>query len=740
MALEAQETKYTKVKKEIKEVKVEDTEIEELLLKQVKSGITDAEDYLDDIVRPVIQENWDYYYQKKPAPINGMSYVDNTCQACVDHLLATSMDAFVSSDSIEVLPEGTSNPIVLKVINSVINDVLDNENNRYQVYNSFFQSAYIARNGIMKPYVCTDVRIDKEFFNNIKEDELAVMIMDYEKSDKYDEVDYVITEEVEQSIEQSVPPEMMDFLGNVEGVAVAFKNVSGYFTLKYTEKTIKIANIPTENFLINKDAESIKDSNLCGHKSMMTASTLLEMGFDEDKVLEAIRKGNSGDSDDNMASIARKVNFTGIDNDSDSDDYSQKEVELYELYIKTSVIETMGKSDSISVSKLYQVYTANDIILDYQEVDEIPYVGGGALPIAHSFWGFSIVDKTKQIQRAKTGATRQIFEFNSIQLSPRFQYKKTVDTRSLLNPRAGTGILVENINDVAPLQIGTLSPATGEILNILDQQKDSGVGITFTGQGMMSDVLKAGGSTVSASMVLSEQQKMQKNMITSMLESGIKPLIKKIYNLLRDNFDSWEIGIDDQTININPSKEWPRLRDVVIKTPLGANAKLEKAGQYAALAQQLSMAQGESGKLFDINGYRNAVIKSYELQGISDVKSYIATPEAIQQKDEMTTMMQQLQQQLVQMQTQMQQITMQNQQLQSGANDIVKKELDLREREVAVKEAESQAKMENMADKQDLAEQEANVDAQFKADQMALKEKMFEVEAQDPSSNVFQSI
>lgn len=740
MALEAQQTKYTKVKKEIKSLTNISEDVESVLLKQVKQGITDAEDYLDDIVRPIIQENWDYYYLKKPVPANDMSFVDNTCQASVDHLIASSMDAFIDGDSLEIIPEGNSNPTVLKVINSVVNDVLDNENNRYQIYNSFFQSAYIARNGIMKPYVCTETKIDKEYFNNINEQELAVMLMQYEQSDKYDSVDYVVTEEVEQELQKTIPDNMKQLLGDIENVAITVKTISGYFVLKYTEKTIKIANIPTENFLINKDAESIESSNLCGHKSMVTASTLLEMGFDEDKVMEAVNKGSAGDSDDNIATIARKVNFTGIDSDDNNNDASQKEVELYELYIRTSIIETLGKENEISISKLYQVYITNDIILDYQEVDEIPYVGATPLPVAHSFWGFSIVDKTKHIQRAKTGAIRQVFEFNKIQLSPRFQYKKTVDTRSLLNPRAGTGILVENIGDVAPLQIGALSTATDSILNILDTQKDAGVGITFTGQGLMGEVLKAGGSTVSASMVLSEQQMMQKKMITSMLNSGIKPLIKRIYNILCDNFDEWEISIDDQVIPVNPSKEWPRLRDVVIKTPLGINAKLEKAGQYMALAQQLATAQGESAKLFDVKGYRDIVIKSYELQGLSDVKSYIATPEAIQQKDEMTTMLQQMQQQMAQMQQQLQQVTMQNQQLQSGANDIVKKELELREREVTVKEMESQAKMENMADKQDLAEQEANVDAQFKADQMALKEKMFEVEAKDPSSNVFQTI
>ena len=60
--------------------------------------------------------------------------------------------------------------------------------------------------------------------------------------------------------------------------------------------------------------------------------------------------------------------------------------------------------------------------------------------------------------------------------------------------------------------------------------------------------------------------------------------------------------------------------------------------------------------------------------------------------------------------------------------------------DVIVKEKESQAKIENMADKQSLDEEKVKIDAQVKADKQALDEAMFEVEAQSPDVNIFQRI
>lgn len=712
----------------------EDLELfEEELAAQVCQEIDEAESYLEDTVRPRISENWEYYRRELPKARPGeASYVDNTCQATVDHYVAACLDAFTSNDTMEAVPVGVTNPLALKAINQVINSVLDTENDRFSLYQSFFKDCFVSGASVFKPYVTEETTIDKQFFKDLPEEELAIRQMDYESNPKYDRVELIITKEEFTTTEAITPAEVAGItLGSIN-VETQTVTKSGYFALVSKEKTIKIEPIQAENFLINKDADSIKSSRFVGHKAMVTISELLEMGFEYDKVKQVYEKaGGSTDAEDNEASRSRKRNIIGDSNDATSVDSSQREVEVYEVYIKSSVAETLGDDDVIAVAKLYQVFMAEEVLLDYQEVDFIPYSGSSPNPVPNMFWGTGMVDATKHVQTAKSGLYRQQFAYNELASRPRFTYIREAleNARDIYNTQPGAGIAVKSANAITPLQMSALTGDNVGMANLMDQQREVGTGMSFTGQGMLGDVLKAGGSTISAQMVLTEGQMVQKAVIQTLLENGIKPLIKNIYNLLKENFNEWEVSVDGQTLSIDPSM-WPRLREVTINTPLGKSAKLEKAQTYMSMFTTLATAQGEAAKLVKAEALQGLLVRAYESQGISDASAYMANPQEIAQKDQLMNQMQQMSQQLQQMQEQLATMTQQNQVLQVQASNMAQKELELREREVGIKEQAAMLKAQkqeadliNMADEQDRKQGETDAKVAQMADTTLLKEK-----------------
>lgn len=719
---------------------------EEQLSELVIYEIDEAEAYLDSEIRPRISENYDYYNLRKPeADPEGSSYVDPTTQSTVDHAVAHCLDAFTDSDTVEVVPQGNNNLAVNKVINAVVNDVLDSENDRFRLYSSFFKDTFIAGASLLKPYVTEDIIIDKKYFERIHPEEVAIRQMNYVASGEWDDVEITIMEEVteEEELVETIPqnPLVPELAGTELTHTVVNTYQSGFFTMSKKEKTIKIEQIPSENFLIAKQARSIETANFVGHKAMIPVGDLLAMGFDEDKVQEvAEMAGSEDDAVDNIASQSRREHLIGPNVGVGSRDWSMKQAELFEVYIRTGLESSLDEEDVVVAPKLYQVFMANNVLLGYQEVDDIPYVGTSPYPTPFSFWGLSLVDKTKHIQRALTGIQRQEFAYNDLASKPRFMYdpSRLINTRDLMNNKAGAGIAVKDIHTgtpVVPLQMFALSGTNQALMANLGMQREANTGVSYTGQSMLGDVLKAGGSTISASMVLTEQQKMLKTVIQTLLEGCIKPLVERVYNLLRENFNAWEISVNGEQFIVNPNDEWPRLREVRVKTPLGKTSKLEKSQSLMNLYTTLTTGQGEAAKLVSAPKLRQLLEDTFMSQDIPDAAAYIASDEEIMQKDMMGQQMAQMQQMMQQMQQQLALLTKQNEVLNVTASQMAQEEMVIKKEDLNIRKAREQreaamgeAKMMDMADNTIIKQEKAEADMMNMADKIDIEYDKLELD------------
>lgn len=411
-------------------------------------------------------------------------------------------------------------------------------------------------------------------------------------------------------------------------------------------------------------------------------------------------------------------------------DASQKEVQLYELYITTS-LESGEETDdeSIKEAKTKRVMMCSDVLLSVEDVEESPYVVCSPYKNPHSIFGASVVDITKDIQRAKTGLWRANFQYITMQANPRLTYTPGVDIMALQNPRPGVAIEIPNSGAVQMLSLQGTPPDIDKMLVALNETKEKTTGITSVGQSLPSEILKSGGSAIGASMIMTRQQAVEKMIIKRIVSEGIKPILEKVYNTIRSDIDEIDITIDGQKIKVNPVRDgWPEVSEIIIKTPLGASAKLDKARLYSELMVDMTTAQ--------VANPRRATSLLLEKYGtcldIVNVKEFLPNEQELAQADQITQVMQQMQA----MQQQVQQLTMQNQQLIGKVTQQEQERLKLEYMKLNLKQTESEHKQLMDERKQEEVETVNEKDAvmeakriQIEEEMLNLKRRMAEIEA-----------
>ena len=676
------------------------------LVSNLSSEIDSAESYLNEVVRPESVRSWKYYKRElpeKPSGSNRSSYVDNTVACTVDHYQAVARDAFTDDDTFQIVADTDSR--ANEVINKVVSDVLNVTNNRNHVYSAFIKDALISKAGIMKPRVSVSKSIKKIQFKDMPSDQVNVMMMSIESSDDFESVELIIYEkdfESQASIFNDVSSD------TVASEAYQQEFLTGCIKTVKEEKTIKIDNIPPDNFIVNQDAKTLDDARIVGHKTTTTISDLLKMGFDDDVVREVAEKNNAGKGSDINTAANERKSTSSIS--SYRPQGSQKEIELYEIYYKTSLDET----DDVVTSNLYKIFYVDNIILSCEEVESQPYVGCSSYPIPHEFWGESMASKCEDIQRAKTGLYRNEFEYNDTLLNPTLIIDLNgIEAKDIINYKESSIIQTTNTSAVSALSIPPLSGNSAILMQALDKQREAGTGAVFTGNSQVAEAVKAGGSGIAASLILSENQTLQKGVINTFLESGIKPLIAKIYETLRHNFVEVAVKIDGVATTTNPS-EWPDLEDIVVKTPIGQSAKMQQAQVMQQLYESLNNPSvSDNAVMSDAYRKKKLLIDTMKLAGVHNVSQYLSTDDEMLEKDQLINLVEQLT-------ARTQELEQENFSLSSFANSLT-------ERDLALKERIADSKIQSDADKQVFEEEKQQFKEEVAADNQVNKDRELDI-------------
>lgn len=592
----------------------------------VSTAVQDAVDFIDGEIEPQRIKAQRYFDLEVDIghEEGRSSVISSKCRDVVRGLKPSLQRVFLSSEKpVEFSPRSAEDVKVAEQATNFISYKFQQQDG-YKLLNDVFQDALVKKTGIAYVYFDEKDEVEIETFNEISEDEFALIGAD-------DDVEIIESEMIEDAI---VNPDGSEIVVNTYNLKISRKKSKG---------DIAIKSIAPEDFFVDRNSRSVDDCYVIGHSSEMRVADLLAMGFSIDD-LAGVNSTEYSVTDDE-AEFERR-GYTVDETDDENVSTASKKITVTQAFMELD-IEGTGKP------LLYQFICAgaNYKVLDFYEADAVPYAIFEVDPEPHAFFGTSIVDLVISDQDASTSMLRGILDNAALVNNPAVQIVDgQVAVEDLLSNEIGRIVRVKNLGAVAEMAVPFTAAQTLPALQYFDQLVDNKTGVSKMAQGLDPDVLKSATATsVAASL---EGQAGQAEVIArNLAEGGMKRLFKLMLNIMVKNSSKEEI------IRLNGSfvpidlKDWNVDLDLIVNVGVGTGREREKAAtlqQTLGIQQQIYQGYGPMNGVVTLSQMRNTLADLLALGGLKNADRYFnpMTPEIEQQ------MMQQQAQQAQQAQMQ----------------------------------------------------------------------------------------
>lgn len=547
------------------------------------------------------------YYLRNPYgnEVEGRSQiVTGEVAEAIDGALPQLIRVFTTTEDIVYFEPKTANDEEsAKQATDYCNWVFYRENEGLLILHNWFKDALLQKVGVVKSYWDAKEDVTKEKYQNLTEDEVALLLSDES------------LEVVKQSVE--MVPAGMDMMGmpiEAPSYSVTVKRVKKY-------GCVKIENVPPEEFLISKAAREIENAPFVAHRKLMQRSELIAMGYDKDIVDELPSYDDLSFSPERIA----RFNEGEQPDEAQSLDPAMQTVEVYECYIRID-------EDEDGIAELHRIVYCGSEILEDEECDYIPFHSICPIPIPHKFFGQSLADRTMDIQLIKSTITRQSLDNLYLTNNNRVgAVDGQVNLDDLLNATPGGIVRMKNPNALVPLQVQSTFGQAMPMLEYMDQVQAKRTGVSDAQQGMDPDVLSNVTAAAVAAMMKSNSGKLE--LIARIFaETGVKSLFKGILYLLGKYQDKAKIvRMRGKYVQFDP-RTWSNEYDVSVNVGLGSgdrDQKLTMLQMVLAKQEQIIQQYGPANPLVTVGQYRNTLARFIEAAGFKDATAFMneITPE-----------------------------------------------------------------------------------------------------------------
>jgi hypothetical protein len=527
----------------------------------------------------------------------------------IEHIMPSLMRIFTQSDDyVRFVPTGPEDVAIAEQASDYCNWVINNDNRGFEIMHNWFKDALILKMGVVKFYWDEIIEVETEEYEGLNEDELTMLVAD-------PEVDVVSRDERTIGEDMEGP----------EGIVIPAPVIYDV-KIKRTKNNgnVRIENVPPEEFLIGNRAKSLEDANFVAHRSTMTVSDLVSMGYDRDEVEQY-----AGYTDLDI-SEERTSRFEDLETSAahDSNDPAMRNVLVTECYIRSDY-------DGDGVAEFRRVLTVGEgyHILENEEFDHIPFAILSPILMPHRAIGRSVAELVMDVQLIKSTLMRQlldnIYNTNNARV---VAVEGQVNLDDLLTNRPGGIVRTRTAGAVQPLQVPEVSSSVFPALNYMDSVREQRTGISKQSMGLDADALQSTTATAVAAMQAASQGKIE--MIARVFaETGVRALFRGILQLVTKYQNKEKIiRLRNQFVPMDP-REWNSAYDVQINVGLGTAQRDQQVAFLSQIAQkqeQLIAQFGVQNPMVSMSQYRNTLAKIAELSGFKDASQFFAPAEQIE--------------------------------------------------------------------------------------------------------------
>jgi len=562
--------------------------------KVVNAQLRSATGWDEDEITKVREQALDYYFMRpRGDEVTGRSNViSGDLSAMVDAVLSQMLSAFETDNLVDFEADSAEDEDQAQLESDTVNHFVMKANNGYMAFLEAIKDALLERNGVIKVWV--DERTTTETKEYTDVDPVAFVTLTEAPGKQIDVLEY---DDEKQ-------------------------------TLKLKETTIDrnliVESIPLENFLYTENWKSLDLQSIpfCAERKVDSRSTLIEMGFDKEKVNALTTRHETRQATANR-------NPKKIESDPhEAPDKSQDQIEYFECYM---LIDTDGDG----ISERRRLVISDTTLLDNIETPMVSYAAGAILINPHRFLGVSLHDKLKQTQDINTGLNRALLDnANATNKSRLIVRDGKVNADDLEDGRVNGRIRVKNshqgaLNEaVAPLLVPDISAG---ILANIEHQKRSRAELGGAALDLATANAQLGSDQI-GSQGLDRAYSVMEQLAAMMTKIIARTLIRSVYLLTHETLRQFF----NEPVDIRRSagwdqpvpSTWKRRNILTVKPGMSVG---ERARQVATLGsildKQLALSdQGLDDVLVNINGFYAALMDWARAAEVAQPEQYFIDP------------------------------------------------------------------------------------------------------------------
>jgi len=661
------------------------SEMDDVQLGSIVSGeITDALNHFDSEYTQDRLRALDFYLGEPLGnEVEGRSAVVATELAdTVEAIIPNLMRVFSTNDKyVRFAPRTGEDVEAAEQASDYVNYIIQNQNDGYKLLHTFFKDALLFRAGVIKFFHEEVEEVDEEEYFGLSEPEMVMLLNDpnIEVVEQNETVMASYTDDDGTEVPLDVQYDM----------SVRVKRKSGQ---------IKAINVPPEEFLVSRHAVSLDDCHFVAHRTSLTVSELVAMGYDRD-IVEQYAGENELDTDREVNNRFQDLEAaTGVD---------PADPTLRSVIYHECIMNVDFDGDGIAERRrICAIGGDGAYILHNEPWDHMPFAVCSPILMPHRLIGRSIYDLTEDLQVIKTTLMRQYLDSVYSSTLPRMiAVEGQVNLDDLLDGSAGGVIRARQPGMVQQITGASVGGEIRPLMDYLDSVKETRTGMSRASQGLSPDALQSSTASAVAATVRGAQVKLE-SYARTMAETGVKDLFKGILHLVLKHDNKPKVfRLRNNFVPINPG-EWKSQFDTIVQVGLGTTddeTKIAFLTQVAAKQEQILMQMGPQNPIVSMEQYVNTLRSIAEIGGFKDVDQFFNSPQMIRQQQMMQAQQQQAPQpdpEMVKMQQEMEM-------------DRAKAQADIQLAREKM-EAEMQLEREKMAMQMELRRQELQAEAELR--------------------------
>lgn len=386
-----------------------------------------------------------------------------------------------------------------------------------------------------------------------------------------------------------------------------------------TRQKFFIQNVPWEDMIITRNVQTKSDADIFGKRFRIRRGDLVAQGYDKELVAKIPTfDANLGDD----VKTDRYKRQSGDNKDTGSQEWANQEVEGQDVYA------LIDWDDDDIAERRHVIKVGNDIVLENEPHDHIPYAGGSVIPMPHNIVGKSRAQLSLEQQRISTVFSRHISDnASAVNQGRAFVDSKTVNMEDYFNSAKHGAIRVKGnpSASVFPDPVMYHGDKTLQVLAHFDSLQAKRTGQIITNQALTSDQLHKETATRFQGMQQAASGK---------IELASRNIAEGPYTMLYEGL-AWmaythqdteqEFAVLGQQISVIPS-DWENEHKAKSKVGTGFDDDEAKIQTLTGLLQLISQEQEAGSGLSDSQKKYNVYKELVRSTGLHGVENFFNDP------------------------------------------------------------------------------------------------------------------